>query len=338
MNEFSIPKAAFAGFGLMARKPAVTLVWFVFAAVYLVGVAAVGTMLAGDAFHAMSDMMASGQIDPTAMREMGRQMQPFNLVNIPVRVVASIIFAAAILRALLRPTDKGLAYLKIGGDELRLFVTLLVVVVLIGIVYIAGFIISLILGAAVGMGTGGFQSGGVAVRIGAGAGRAALSGGRLWGLLAGGAGVLVTLSALIFLSIKLSLAGPQTVGQRGIHIFESWGLTKGRFWKLFFANFLALIVLAPIAAAGLGLAIMVAKSSGAVTEWRELIGYVLYPPFSMDEFAKPARIVFYLVVTILFVLSTVVLNGVSASAYQQIAGDEAVAGAPDDDDDEDWDD
>ena len=62
--------------------------------------------------------------------------------------------------------------------------------------------------------------------------------------LAGVAGVVALfawIAVLIFVPIRLSLAGPHTFADHRLRPFASWTMTKGRFWPMFGAYFLATV-------------------------------------------------------------------------------------------------
>ena len=46
-------------------------------------------------------------------------------------------------------------------------------------------------------------------------------------------GALVVVAVMIWVSLRLSLAGPITFTERQFRLFESWTLTRGRGWRLF---------------------------------------------------------------------------------------------------------
>jgi hypothetical protein len=66
--------------------------------------------------------------------------------------------------------------------------------------------------------------------------------------------VLLVLGALMFLSVRLSLAGPATLSRRKVAVFETWHLTRGQFWRILAATILVgLPALAAGVVVGLGL-------------------------------------------------------------------------------------
>lgn len=323
MNDFSIQQSGFAGFRLIRQHPAAFVVWLVIGVVYMVGYSALGTYMAGDAFQALADIQAhmreTREVDPGSLLQVTAQTQGFNAVGLIFRLVFTVLLSAAVIRAILRPAKRGLAYLRLGPDELRLFVTLLVVAVVTFVAAIVGGIVTLILTA-----------------VAAGIDRA-VDGPRFVILIGTGVGVALMAVAVIFITLKLALAPAQTMAFRQIRIFDSWSQMRGRMLKLLGAYVLALIGLAPFAAIALGGALWAASQMGGVSGWRDLFQFLTFPPFTPADLFSPARLVFYTLVGLLFGLAMTVILAVPVSAYQQITGYEDGASVADDDD-EDWDD
>jgi hypothetical protein len=71
----------------------------------------------------------------------------------------------------------------------------------------------------------------------------------LWALLWVSPAILLVL----YLGVKLSLAAAQTMGERSVRPFDSWRLTRGRFWRLLAAYLLApipMVVVVTVVTAG----------------------------------------------------------------------------------------
>lgn len=129
-----------------------------------------------------------------------------------VMILVLIVLYAAVFRAVLFPEQSKMAYLRLGGDELRLL----------------GLIFILLLGWTIGTALFGV----VIALIGAAVG-VLFSPGRLGLNIAAIIFVLVLTAGIIFVSVRLSLAAPLTLARRKIMIGPAWRLTYGRFWTLF---------------------------------------------------------------------------------------------------------
>ena len=136
------------------------------------------------------------------------------LVELGLLILFVILMTAA-QRAVLRPADKGLFYLKLGMDELRMLALTIILVILfyVGLVVAVGVL-------AVG----------------------AVALGRAAAVVLMIVGIIALLALAIWLEVRLSLAFPLTLLRRRIIIGESWRLTRGRFWTLFGAYLVLFVV------------------------------------------------------------------------------------------------
>lgn len=156
----------------------------------------------------MSQMLnpSFGQNPEAAVAAMG----PFYLAGLLLGIVSTILYTAS-MRAVLRPDTGGIAFLRLGMDELRTLGLLL----LFGIgSFVLFFAASLIIGLFAGGMAAGSES--VALTI-------------LVSVLVG----IALLGLLLYLIIRLSLAFPLTLHRRAFAIGEAWRLSHGRFWTLF---------------------------------------------------------------------------------------------------------
>jgi hypothetical protein len=130
-------------------------------------------------------------------------------------LILFVILMTAAQRAVLRPADKGLFYLKLGMDELRMLALTIILVILfyVGLVVAVGVL-------AVG----------------------AVALGRAAAVVLMIVGIVALLALAIWLEVRLSLAFPLTLLRRRIIIGESWRLTRGRFWTLFGAYLVLFVV------------------------------------------------------------------------------------------------
>jgi hypothetical protein len=130
-------------------------------------------------------------------------------------LILFVILMTAAQRAVLRPADKGLFYLKLGMDELRMLALTIILVILfyVGLVVAVGVL-------AVG----------------------AVALGRAAAVVLMIVGIVALLALAIWLEVRLSLAFPLTLLRRRIIIGESWRLTRGRFWTLFGAYLVIFVI------------------------------------------------------------------------------------------------
>lgn len=198
------------GFRLFREQPVAVAVWGV---IYAALTAGSSLFLVS----AMQSQLALGQMGPSSPYALLQWMVPMYAIMILVGLVMS----AAAFRAVMRPEASGAAFLRLGGDEARLF-GLAVVWVLMNVVL---YFVLVLLVAVV---AGGMVAGGGGHAVGAAVGI---------GLLI----ALPVLALMVFLHIRLSPAIPLTILRRKIVIGEAWRLTKGSFWSLF-AGYLVIVL------------------------------------------------------------------------------------------------
>lgn len=205
-------------FGLVRTRPGAFLVWTL---IYLAAV--VGMALAMRPIYAAQLAPAA---DPrVAMAEFGSQFGMLMLVQLGFYIVVMLLFTAA-LRAALRPEEGGFAFIRIGGDELRLTGLAFFMVVCFYFAFIILGVILAIVAAALG------AAGGVGAAIGVGVVEAI---------------ALLCLFAWVY--VRLSLALPLTFMSKTFVLAQSWRLTRGRFWTLFGAYFVIGLILFVLAIA-----------------------------------------------------------------------------------------
>lgn len=213
---FSASDAAFEGFRLVRRKPMALVAWtLLYAVLSLVSLFAVSNAI--DPIIAWAERMeALESTSQTATPEqvfavfqgLGEVMLGLSWL-LPVSIIVSAMLMAAVARAVLNPRAGGFGYLRLGMDELRVFVVTLV----LGILMLGAWI-ALCIGFAV---------------------LATIAGttGAQWMWLVVVLGVLAGVAAIIWLAVRLCLAVPITVAENKFAFFDSFGLTRGRFWPLF---------------------------------------------------------------------------------------------------------
>ena len=190
-------------FGLVRERPRAVALWGV---LYMIA-----TIIMALAMRPMLEaQMAAMAGDPqAALGTMGSMMGRMFLLQFGFLLLFVILMTAA-QRAVLRPAEQASAYIRLGGDEARIFgLTLL---------FAIGFYLALVL------------LGIVAALFAAGAGAA------MGPWAAGAVGVILFIAVfavVVWLQVRLSLAFPLTVLRRKFVIGESWRRTRGHFWSLF---------------------------------------------------------------------------------------------------------
>jgi hypothetical protein len=151
----------------------------------------------------------TGAPSPELLSSMS-DLQSFNLLIWAGSLVVNSVISCAVFRAVLRPEQSAFAYLRLGNEELWVmlvqFVRNLVIVAIEFVLLIPLMIVGFI-SVALSHGAGGIP--GIIV------------------------GALVVVAVMIWVSLRLSLAGPITFTERQFRLFESWTLTRGRGWRLF---------------------------------------------------------------------------------------------------------
>jgi len=213
MMAFSATDAAFEGFRLVRRKPMVVVAWSLLYAVLsltalFVMSRSIGALLD---WSAQAEAMEAGGATPA---EIGQLFQAFGgvLLNLawllPVALLVSAMLSAAVARGVLEPKAGGFGYLRLGKDEMRVLVVTLVLSVLMSALAMVVFaVVGVMKGFAAAAGEG-------------------------WGWLIAVIVGLAGAAALIWLAVRLSLAVPITVAEKRMAIFDSFALTRGRFWPL----------------------------------------------------------------------------------------------------------
>lgn len=210
MASFSATDAAFEGFRLTREQPKTLLIWAGFN--LIIGVLGMVILfgMGGEAFRTLAATSPGPEADPTEALAAMAQLGPAYLFMLVVSIVSQAMLGAAVYRAVLRPSDGGIGYLKFGGDELRLIGLSLIYVVLFAV------------GTALAV---------LASNVAASLARGLLGSGGA-GALAGVAVGLFVLGLMIFVVVRLSLAGVVTFARRRISVFGSWGITRGHFWGM----------------------------------------------------------------------------------------------------------
>ena len=296
---FSASDAAFEGFRIVRRRPLSVLVWALAYVVFF----AVGFLLVGQSvISVMTQIEALEQAggSPT-MTDFAPIMGAYGTifgVAWPLSILLGTVLSTAIARAVVRPKDSALGYLRLGIDEMRVLGAMVVQFLLLMVYY------AVVGGVCVGLG---FY---------------AHSSGQGWAWLAC---VLVGLTgflALIWLIVRLSLTVPIIVAEGRFTLFGSMPVTRGRFWPLLGMALLAGIMSIVVAFLGGLIAMPIALLTGGplVAQLETVDGL---PTIEILMRLAPALIATGVFNAIVSALQLAILYAPFAEAYRQIKGVEA---------------
>ncbi|HYC66600.1 hypothetical protein [Brevundimonas sp.] len=305
---FSATEAAFEGFRLVRRNPLVLVAWTVLYAVVslaaLFAMAPVVEQLVGwqEEARTLREGAEPG-IDAvwSMMAEFGGIMIQMAWL-IPVAMVVEAMMAAAVARGVLRPRNGAFGYLSLGMDEVRV----LVVTFVLGLFMILACVaVSVAFGVVVA------------------AARSAGAGG--WIGLIVFLGLLAGVWLLIWLAVRLSLAVPITVAEQRFAFFDSFALTKGRFWPLLGMAVIAIVMVIIIELLSSIVSMPVGVMSGLESPaW----GSNPSPEHlrAMLDSSNPWVILSVVIESVVKALTVGVIYAPFAAAYRGIKGAQAPAG------------
>lgn len=213
--SFSATDAAFEGFRVVRRNPLALVAWTLVYLIYTVGAlfASGGMMKSMAVWMEQMEALENGPA-PTSLDAFAPIMESYFAAmshmawTIPVSMIVSAILMAAIARAVLAPGGGSFGNIRLGMDEFRVFIVTMVICILTAIAATVAFVLAAVIG-------------GVAI--------AAMEG---WGGLVMALAILAAGAFVIWLCVRWSLAVPITVAEKRFAIFDSFNLTKGRFWPL----------------------------------------------------------------------------------------------------------
>jgi hypothetical protein len=294
MATFSPTDAALEGFRLTREKPRVLLAWsvanlFISVIMALSLIAMFGPMLAElEAVNANSD-------DPSQALAVFEKLAPLYALVLPAGLIVIAVWSAAVYRAVLRPADNRFWYLRLGADELRLALLMLIYVVLaIGFTFVLTLVAGLLSAGALAIG------------------------GPVGALISAIIG-LVGIGVFIWVAVRLSLSGPATFAERHIRVFESWILTRGVFWRLLGAYVLslALVIVVMLLALVIYAAIAAVMLGGDLSQ----IGKVFQPDTSsLTSYFTPAMLIYLVFGAFLGALQNAVIYAPPAVAFRELHG------------------
>ena len=198
----TVGKIVGGAFGLVKDRPLSVLVWGL---LYMGAMVAMGLAM-GPMFGAIS---LASQDAMAAVEQMNRMFGVILLLEFGMLVLFVVLFTAT-QRAVLRPEQGGLAYMRLGMDELKMFALAFALIIAFYIGMIVLMLVLVLIAAALAVATGP-----------AGAAISAVV--MICGLIA----------AILWFQVRVSLMFPMTLMTGNIAIGEGWRLSRGRFWTLF---------------------------------------------------------------------------------------------------------
>ncbi len=235
MAEIAITQAAFAGFGILRRKPWAPLVWSLLYAGILGGLV---VYLGGAFFQVLGKLMTmrSGGSTPSLQMLLGFFGGIIGAYFLMITLFWALgaVINMAVVRAVMEPEAGAFAYLRFGRAELWLMLANFILFILYSIVSTAMAVpVALMSVFAVTMAprdvapfvTLPFQ--------------------------------LVTWSVTIWLGLRFCMVAPMIFADRKFRLFESWSFTRGRVGRLFLVGLVMVAVAVAIytVLAGIGLAV-----------------------------------------------------------------------------------
>ena len=298
---FSATDAAFEGFRLVRRNPVALVAWTLLYLVYTLATlfAAGGMMRSMSVWMEQVEALEAGP-PPTSPEALVPIMESYMAAMshmawaIPLSLVIGAVLMAAIARAVLTPGSGGFGYMRLGMDEVRVFVVTLVIAILYAIATAVAFAAALILG-------------GIAI--------SALEG---WGALVMVLAVMAAIAFMIWLGVRWSLAVPITIDQKKFAIFDSFAVTKGRFWPLFGMAVIAFIMVIIVSLLA-GIVTMPISMMGGMS----MFGNMGDDPTEMFKNFDPTNpwiIASSVVNAIVYALTVAVLYAPFSAAYRDIVG------------------
>lgn len=217
--------------------------------------------------------VANGQMSQSAIS--GELNMSSYLLATIVTMLVMLVFSAGVLRHAIRGEFSGPIGLSLGADELRLLGVWASLALIFGI---GGSFVAFLVMVAVMMVVAGS---GVDIEQASTDPEAFMQalGGSIGG---GGALVLLVLffalfAAMIFIWVRLMLVQAATIGERKMMIFQTWGWTKGNFWRVFAAAFLLAVAASIVSSIVVGvLSVLIGGSASAQNALMGLSAPVLF--------------------------------------------------------------
>ncbi|MFT4956029.1 MAG: hypothetical protein ACI8U3_002429 [Brevundimonas sp.] len=289
---FSATECAFEGFRVARRTPMTILIW---AAAYILFTALTFALVGGSFIALMAaatDLQGVTNPSPADLEPMFAAYAGMAWI-LPLSLVFSAVLYTAALRVVLHPAEKGFGYMRLGMDEVRVFVVTLVLSVLAGI---AGVVVFGIAGVLAGLG----------------AAAAGDAGGLIAFVL-----ILAAVVVFIWLAVRFSLALPITVAEKKFAIFDSWGVTKGRVWGLIGMTLIVIVMAIVVSILASIIILPLMFFTGNISELAAMEGADIGQIMSA---MGPAIAIYVISNSIISALSLAIFMAPYAAAYRDIRG------------------
>jgi hypothetical protein len=299
---FSATDAAFEGFRLVRRNPLALVAWTMLnAVVSLAALFSLSSMIGPLEAWTLQAEALDG-IDNPSLDQVMDMIAGLGMILaqvawlLPISMVVGAMLAAAVARGVLKPSGDVFGYLRFGMDEFRVLVVTFVLGLVMSLVAVVGLVaFALLIAATRAAGWGGFAF--------------------ILGLL--GFGVVVGL--FVWLSVRLSLAVPMTVAERRFAFFDSFRVTKGRFWPLLGMVILAAVMVLIVQLLSSIVSMPLAIVSG-MESWSFGAGQDSEAVMAALDVSNPWVIAQAVVEAIVSALTVGVLYAPFAAAYRDIRG------------------
>jgi hypothetical protein len=302
VSDIGIDRTVWSGFRLARRHPAAFGLWVVVDMVLGLGPSALLMALMGPNFLDLVRHSAetNGQPDQSAVMSLLARAQGLNGLSLLASLVLYAMLYGAIFRAVLRPTENRWGYLRLGRDELRLGVLLVIFYLgFVALLAMAIFVAVLLTAAAA------IASPGLGVAI----------------------GVVLTIAlvcGLIWLAARLSMVLPMSFDERRFRIAEAWALTRGHTKSLLLLA--VLLVLLGVAIAVVMFAVLgaaVAAFVASFSDAQQMQTFFTQPTDDVMRELTPWGLAAAALSAIVSTFGLVIFTAPWAEAYRQITGDRA---------------
>ncbi len=297
---FSAADSAFEGFRIAREKPLAVVAWAVL--LFLNGVVSWYVMVT----QAGPELQTYSALSPGDVASMTRTVSAFVrafAILLPLWLVVHSVLAASVNRVVLRPDDRGFLWMKVGADEARQAVVLIVLGLMSFAAYMAAamltsVVMGLVLGSAGGMGVGSSAV-----------------------ILATGVAFIAAACAFLVILARLAVASPMTFDLKRIEIFAASQITQGRFGQMLGAYLLAL---AMVALVDLLIFVIFLSIAAVIAGGVNVAMETLQPKFAtLSYYFSPLRILYLAFTSVMSALGYAIWFGVAPRAYQQLRGQAA---------------